>query len=187
MKYNFLERRFIMLTKKYTTVLLTVLALVFTLSVKAEAASPAPKKIPAGVVEASNHFGLWTDIYNSNQKVVVYSYKKGSTCPYQSQEFHNKVSAAAASSAGKYKVRPTGPDLMQREVEPVTQKLQAKAKNVKTQEDMQEYNKEVQAFNKLLRFTNQCTLKACIIDPSKGEYVLMHRVSEEAVQTIKSY
>lgn len=175
-----------MLTKK-TTVLLTILALAFTSVIKAEAAAPVPKKIPAGVIEASNKFGLWQDIYNSNQKVVVYSYMRGSTCPYQSQEFHNKVSAAASSSAGKYKVRPTGPDLMKREVDPITQKIQAKSKNVKTQEEMQEFNKEVQAFNKLLRFTNQCTLKACIINPSKGEYILMKRNSEEAVQTIKSY
>lgn len=69
---------------------------------------------------------------------------------------------------------------MHKEVDAVSQKLQVKSKNLKTQT-------EIQAFNKLLRFTNQCTLKACIINPSKGEYVLMKRNSEEAVQTIKSY
>lgn len=79
---------------------------------------------------------------------------------------------------------------MHKEVDAVSQKLQVKSKNLKTlktQTEMQELNREIQAFNKLLRFTNQCTLKACIINPSKGEYVLMKRNSEEAVQAIKSY
>jgi len=172
---------------KKSTALLAVLTILFMGTLKAQAAEPVPKKIPAGIIETSNSLGLWKDIYNSPQKVVVYSYMRGSTCPYQSQEFHNKVSAAASSSAGKYKVRPIGPDLLQKEVDSITKKIQAKSQNIKTQEEMRAFNKEVQAFNKLLKFTNQCTLKACIINPSKGEYIPMRRDSAEAVQTIKSY
>ncbi len=178
---------------KKTTALLAVLTILFMGAAETEAAgktpagAPVPRKIPAGIIEASNSFDLWKDIYNSPQKVVVYSYLRGSTCPYQSQEFHSKVSSAAASSGGKYKVRPIGPDLLQKEVDPIAKKLEAKAKNIKTQEDVKAYNKEAQAFNKLLQFTNKCTLKACIINPSKGEYILMKRDPAEAVQTIKSY
>lgn len=145
------------------------------------------QKIPAGVIEASKKFGLWSDIYTSPKKVVVYSYIPGSKCPYQSQEFHNKVTSAAARTGGAYFVKPIGPDKLDKDVDKIAVKLKAKAKNVKTQEEMKAYNKEVQEFNKVLKFTNQCTLRACIINPSKGEYIMMNRQSEEAVKTMSKY
>ncbi len=148
------------------------------------------QKIPAGVIEASKKFGLWSDIYTSPKKVVVYSYIPGSKCPYQSQAFHNKIVSAAGSSGGKYMARGTTPQKMQKELDTAGAKLDAKRKVLMPKnnpEDAKAFNKDVQAFNNLVRFTNQCTLRACIINPSKGEYIMMNRQSEEAVKTMSKY
>ncbi|MBR5555133.1 hypothetical protein IKU74_03865 [bacterium] len=176
-----------MFSKKHIAIgLFMIFATLLTSTTEATSA-PTPQKIPNGIIEASNKFGLWRDIYNSKQKVVVYSYISGSTCPYQSQEFHNKITSAAGASGGKYKARPTGPDKLEKEINAATAKLNEKAKNITNPAQAKAINKEIQAFNKLMSFTNKCTLKACIIDPSKGEYILLNRNSAEVVGAMKSY
>ena len=175
-----------MFLKKIANIVFALCIIFINNGIQTEAA-PIPQKIPAGIIETSNEFGLWQDIYNSQQKVVVYSYMNGSTCPYQSQEFHNKISSAATSSGGKYRARPTGPDKFEKELNTAIKKLEAQTKKVKTQAEANKINKKIQAFNKLVKFTNQCTIKACIINPSKGEYILMNRKSAEAIQTMKQY
>ena len=176
-----------MFTKKAVTIVASIFLTILLTSSNQAISAPTPQKIPAGIVETSKKLNLWRDIYTSSQKVVVYSYIPGSTCPYQSQEFHNKVSTAATNSAGKYKVRPIGPDKLKKEVNTAISKVEAKAKNVSSQEGVQQINKEIQSLNQLLTFTNKCTIKACIINPSKGEYILMERKPAEAVQTMKQY
>ena len=79
---------------------------------------------------------------------------------------------------------------MQKELDTAGAKLDAKRKVLMPKnnpEDAKAFNKDVQAFNNLVRFTNQCTLRACIINPSKGEYIMMNRQSEEAVKTMSKY
>lgn len=147
-------------------------------------------RIPAGIIETSKATGLWQDIYTSPKKVILYSYQPGSTCPYQSQEFHNKMSSAASQSGGQYFARPTGPDKLTREVNAATARMQTKIKQAKQSTDpnaIKKINKEISDFNKLISFTNKCTVKACIINPSKGEYIMMNRDSAQALNTIKNY
>ena len=153
----------------------------------ANVSAVATQKIPAGIIDSSIQTGAWKDIYTSPKKVVVYSYKAGSTCPYQSQDFHNKVTAAASNANGAYYARPTGPEKLQKELNDVSKKLQAKSKTLKTDKEIKDFQKEIQGFDRLLKFTNQCTLKACIINPSKGEYILMSRDADEVVNTMRRY
>lgn len=193
-----------MFNKNFTVLAVTVLTMSvmnFTGNNNAFAASTPTvstvktQKLPAGLKETSRKLNLWTDIYNSPKKVVVYSYMSGSTCPYQSQEFHNKVTSAASRSGGKYYARPTGPDKMKRDIKAPSTKLDtrftqisqiAKTKGVNDPQ-VKAFNKDVQDFNKLMKFTNQCTLRACIINPSKDEYIIMNRKSDEVVKIMNQY
>jgi len=183
---NVVIKRIIMIKKVINISISTFLVFLFSATNIAYSA-PTPQKIPTGIIETSKKLNLWRDIYTTQQKVVVYSYKQGSTCPYQSQAFHNKISSSAANSGGKYRARPTGPDKMEKEINLVISKIEAEAKNVKSQEDVNYINSKIRDFNKLLTFTNKCTMKACIINPSKGEYILLNRNAEEVINAMKSY
>ena len=177
--------------KKVLCIHLMLMAIILSGSTKALASGEVnANKIPDGIVEASKKIGLWRDIYTSPKKVILYSYMPGSTCPYQSQEFHNKMNSAASRSGGKYITRPTGPSRLNREVSTAAAKIKAKIKKAEQSNDpnaIKNVRAEINEFNKLVTFTNKCTVKACIINPSKGEYVMMNRNSEQALETIKNY
>lgn len=164
----------------YIKHLVSVLFLIVSLSVNtvyaasADTPSIRTKKIPDEVIEASKQFGLFKDLYTSPKKIVTYSYAPGSTCPYQSQEFHNKVSAAAARLG--YSARPILPARLKKDMNAIN----ARAKN-------KAYKENVKSLKTLFRFTNQCTLRACIINPAKGEYILMNHNADEVLRTMSQY
>lgn len=146
------------------------------------------KQIPAEFYNTSNTYNIFSDIFNSKKIFIVYTYIPGSDCPYLSQEYHDNVAdyVKKGSNSIYYVDYPISSDHLNGQSSNAYKKLdpeyngteQEKKYTFHSANEVEEFNKkmekkqaEQQNINNVQDFLWNCMANACIINPSRHEYI----------------
>ncbi len=139
--------------------------------------SPKTKAVPDNILELTDKYNAYQELYKSDKPTLVYGYNKFNVDEKYNKIFHKKLTKKIAEQNIKFNILPV------ENHEDQSSRIIAETKE-KTGTCSPQTDKD---FDALINTSENCLEQACIIDMKNKKYTVIERNIDTIVNTLREY